>query len=80
MNNTVILFCCHYWSTELEKEFCQLKNSCGNDYDVVLSYDCSVDNYSPPSNSLNHLFTLDQIKKLGYGFQEIPKLFKLTKS
>ena len=70
MNNTVILFCCHYWSPELGKEFSKLRNSCINDFDVILSYDCSEDNHMPPDNLLNHPFTLNQIKKLGYGFQE----------
>lgn len=70
MNNTVILFCCHFWSPELEKEFLKLKISCGNDFDVVLSYDCSANHYKPPDYPSNHLFTLEQIKNMGYGFLE----------
>ena len=68
MNDTVILFCCHFLSPEIEKEFSRLKKCCGSDFDVVLSYDCSRDPDRISSDFSSHLFTVDQIKKMGYGF------------
>jgi len=68
MNNTVILFCCHFLSPEIEKEFSRLKKSCGSDFDVVLSYDCSRNPDLISRDFPSHLFTADQIKKRGYGF------------
>lgn len=68
MNNTVILFCCHFWSPEIEREFSRLRKCCGKDFDVVLSYDCSGDSDRMSRDFSSHLFTLDQIKNMGYGF------------
>jgi hypothetical protein len=70
MNNSVILFCCHYLSPEIEREFIRLKSCCGKDYDVVLSLDCSKDPERMARDFSSHLFTTDQIKKMGYGFKE----------
>jgi len=70
MNNTVILFCCHFLSPEIEREFSRLKKCCGKDFDVVLSYDCSGDPDRMSRDFSSHLFTADQIKKMGYGFPD----------
>ena len=70
MNNTVILFCCHFWSPELEREYSRLVKCCGKDFDVVLSYDCSGNNALMSSDFPSHLFTIEQIRKMGYGFPE----------
>jgi hypothetical protein len=71
MNDTVILFCCHFVSPEIEREFSRLKQCCGKDFDVVLSYDCSGD---PERMSIGdyygHLFTLDHIRNMGYSLPE----------
>ena len=69
MNNTVILFCCHFWSPEVEKEFFRLKKCCDKDFDVVLSYDCSREPDGSPKDISKHLFTAGRIRKMGYSFQ-----------
>lgn len=68
MKNTVILFCCHFWSPKVEKEFFRLKESCDKDFDVVLSYDYSKNPAPLPDNYSSYLFTPDDIKKKGYNF------------
>ena len=70
MKNTVILFCCHFLSPEIEREFSRLKKCCDKDFDVVLSYDCSGDIDRLSRDFSSHLFTVDQIKKMGYGFSD----------
>ena len=70
MNNTVILFCCHFLSSEIEREFSRLKKCCDKDFDVVLSYDCSRDPDRISRDFSSHLFTAEQIRKMGYEFPE----------
>lgn len=69
MKNTVILFCCHFWSEEIENEFFRLKECCDKEFDMVLSYDCSRTPAPFPRNYSSHLFTLNQLKKSGYSFK-----------
>jgi len=69
MKNTVILFCCHFWSEEIENEFFRLKECCDKEFDVVLSYDCTRTPAPFPGDDSRHLFTLDRIKKMGYNFK-----------
>lgn len=70
MNRTVILYCCHFWSREIENEFLRLKKCCDKYFDVVLSYDCSSQQDRSPDDFSKHLFTVDQIRKKGYPFHE----------
>jgi hypothetical protein len=69
MSKAVILFCCHFWSPDIEHEFSRLKKCCDKDFDVVLSYDCSKEPDRSPKDLSNHLFTADHIRKMGYSFQ-----------
>lgn len=68
MSKTVILFCCHFWSQEIEHEFFRLKKYCDKGFDVVLSYDCGKEPDPSPKDLSKHLFTADHIRKMGYNF------------
>jgi hypothetical protein len=69
INKTVILYSTHYLSEDVLIEFCKIKKSCGENYDVFLSYDnCRNDfrNIASLSSSECHLLDRDDIRRLGY--------------
>ncbi len=66
MKKQAILFKTHFITSEILKEYENLKSSCDNSiYDVFLLYDNSRNDFNT-KNINSFLFTLDDIKKLNY--------------
>ena len=66
MKKTVILFCCHYLDESIRNEFIKLKNECSRNFDVVLSYDNTREDFEPIDDSANHIFDRKKISSLDY--------------
>lgn len=68
MKNTVILFCCHFWSDGLGKVFAELRKECQRHADVVVSYDASKNPNTPSGEWPVHVYNRNQTTGRAYAF------------
>lgn len=70
MNDTAILFCCHFIDPKIKSAFSRLKRNCAHDFDVYFSYDNTKSPEIELSCFSKHVFNLNILKNHGYKFAE----------